>query len=149
MTRPSEIKFREGSVPGTAYDGFKVGVALDELRFTITPEIVEEYIGAVQGDPKLYQVDGRKVAPPNVLGVYMTCLIYRTFPPIQGIVMYELKMKFHHPIWADEKTEIVAKGRVVDKFEKRGRYFINWEAEYRNGGGVLLATLNNTFNVPS
>lgn len=148
MTRPSEVKPREGSAPGTPYATYVVGTELPELRFTVTPAIVEEYMAAVQADPSVYRIDDRKVAPPNVLCVFMTALIYRKYPPIQGIVMYEIDMESHNPIWADEETDVVATGRVTGKSEKRGRYFIHWEAEYRRGDGTLLARLRNTFNVP-
>jgi len=148
MTRPSDIKPREDSVPGTPFAGFKVGAKLDELRFTITPEIVEEYFASVEADPKLYQIDGRQAAPPNVLLPYMTCALYRNYPPIQGIVMAEVDMRFHHPIWANESTEIVVNGEIVDKFEKKGRRYVRWKANYKRADGQPIAELVNQFNVP-
>lgn len=148
MTRPSEIKPREDSTPGTPYAKFTVGRDLGETRFTITPGIVEEYFRAVDADKALYWIDGRQAAAPNVLFPYMTCALYRTYPPIQGIVMGEVEIEFHHPIWADEDTEVVATGRVVDKFEKKGRRYVRWEEEFRRGDGQLLAKLANTFHVP-
>ncbi len=148
MTRPSEIKPREDSTPGTPYARFDIGAELGETRFTITPAICEEYFDAVDADRALYRVDGRQAAAPNVLFPYMTCAIYRKYPPIQGIVMAEVDMEFHHPIWADEPTEVVATGRVLDKFEKRGRRYVRWEEEFRRADGQLLAKLVNAFHVP-
>jgi hypothetical protein len=138
MTRPSEIKPREDSTPGTPYAQFAEGRELGETRFTITPDIVEEYFRAVDADPALYVADGRQAAAPGVLFPYMTCALYRTYPPIQGIVMGEVEIEFHHPIWADESTEVVAKGR---------RY-VQWTEDFHRADGQLLARLNNTFHVP-
>jgi hypothetical protein len=148
MTRPSDIKPREDSVPGTPFSGFKVGAKLDELRFTITPAIVEEYFASVEADPQLYRIDGRQAAPPNVLLPYMTCALYRNYPPIQGIVMAEVEMRFHHPIWANEDTEIVVNGEIIDKFEKKGRRYVRWKANYKRADGQPIAELVNQFNVP-
>ncbi|HYD57666.1 MAG TPA: hypothetical protein VEB41_12220 [Burkholderiales bacterium] len=148
MTRPSEIKPREDSTPGTPYAGFAIGRDLGETRFTITPEIAEEYFRAVDADRALYRIDGRQAAAPNVLFPYMTCALYRTYPPIQGIVMGEVEIEFHHPIWADEDTEVVATGRILDKFERKGRRYVRWEEEFRRADGQLLAKLVNTFHVP-
>lgn len=148
MTRPSEIKPREGSTKGTLYDDFQEGAQLGPVGFEITPAIVEEYFDAVSADRALYHVDGRQAAPPNVLLPYMTVPIYMTYPPNQGIVMAELEMMWHAPIWADETTSIVATGRVLRKFEKRGRRYINWEATFARADGQPIATLVNTFNVP-
>jgi hypothetical protein len=121
MTRPSEIKPREGSVPGTPYDDSRQGAELDPVEFTITPALVDEYMAAASADPELYRVDGRQASPPNVLLTYMTAIIYRKYPPIQGIVMAELDVSWHGPIWVDESTEIKESGKVIDKFIKRGR----------------------------
>jgi hypothetical protein len=148
MTRPSEIKPREDSVPGTPYAQFAVGRDLGETRFTITPEIVEEYFRAVDADKALYLIDGRQAAAPNVVFPYMTCALYRTYPPIQGIVQGEVEVEFHHPIWADQDTVVVARGEVLDKFERKGRRFVRWQETFHRADGVLLARLTNTFHVP-
>ncbi|MGE4336550.1 MAG: hypothetical protein AB7E55_11320 [Pigmentiphaga sp.] len=148
MTRPSDIKPREGSSPGTTYAQFEEGKQLGPVEFTITPEIVDEYFDAVGADRDLYKIDGRQAAPPNVILPYMTVPIYQTYPPIQGIVMAELDLSIHHPIWADEYTSMRATGRVLKKFEKRGRRYVQWEAEFSSGDGVRIASFINTFHVP-
>jgi hypothetical protein len=146
VTRPSDIKPREGDQPGTPYAGFEVGAALPEMAFDITPDIVAEYARAVDADP--LSIDGRPAAPATVLMPYMAAIVYRRYPPIQGIIMISVDLKLHHPVWADETTKVRAHGRILEKFEKRGRYYIRWEAEYRRADGPLLATLVNTFSVP-
>ncbi|MGE0658926.1 MAG: hypothetical protein AB7F36_02690 [Reyranellaceae bacterium] len=149
MTRPDQLKPREDSVPGTPYDGFEVGAALPELRFAITPAIVEEYFASVEADRSLYRLDGRQAAPPNVLFPYMTVPLYRKYPPIQGIVMAEVEFHWHNPIWADETADMVATGKVTEKFEKRGRRYVRWQADWKRADGTLMATMVNTFHVPS
>ena len=148
MTRPSEIKPREDSTPGTPFAAFTVGKDLGATRFAITPEIAEEYFLAVDSDKALYVIDGRQAAAPNVLFPYMTCALYLTYPPIQGIVMGEVEIEFHHPIWADETTQVVARGQILDKYERKGRRYVRWQEEFRRADGQLLAKLLNTFHVP-
>jgi hypothetical protein len=149
MTRPDQIKPKEDSVPGTPWTGFAVGSELEPLEFTITPAIVDEYIASVEADRALYQLDGRQAAPPNVLFPYMTAALYRKYPPIQGIIMAEVDFHWRSPIWADEDTHIVVTGRVLERFEKRGRRYVRWGAEYTRRDGQVVATMTNTFNVPA
>ena len=78
----------------------------------------------------------------------MTVPIYQTYPPNQGIVMAELNMQWSAPLWADESTTIVATGKVLRKFEKRGRHFVQWEAIFCRTDGSELARLTNTFHIP-
>ena len=58
MTRPGEIRVREGEMPGTPAAGFEVGAALPELRFTITPDVIADYIAAVDAHPSLLTHNG-------------------------------------------------------------------------------------------
>jgi hypothetical protein len=148
MTRPSEVKVREGATPGTRYDAFEVGATLPEVSFTITPEIIDEYITAVEGREALYVVGGRKAAPPDVLCVYMTSALYRKYPPIQGIIMCEVAFGYRHPIWRDESTEVRLSGEITGKFVKKERKFLQWKGRYRRADGTLLAKVENTFSVP-
>ena len=148
MTRPAEVKVREGSTPGTRFADFEVGAKMPEVSFTITPDIVEEYILAVEGDEKLYVVDGRRAAPPDILCVYMTSTLYQKYPPIQGIIMCEVAFGYHHPIWRDENTEVRLSGEVTGKFVKKARKFVQWNGRYKRADGTLLAEVENTFSVP-
>ena len=148
MTRPSDIKPREGSRPGTAYAAFAEGARLDLVNFDITPAIVEEYFKAVDADPALYKVDGRQAAPPNIFLPYMTCVLYNKYPPIQGIVMGEVDFSWHQPVWADETTPVRASGKILRKFEKKGRRYIQWEGRFDRPDGTQIASLVNTFHVP-
>jgi hypothetical protein len=148
MTRPSEIKPREGSVAGTTFEQFEEGKALGPVRFDITPDICQEYFDSVQADRALYVIDGRQAAAPNVLLPYMTVPVYQTYPPNQGIVMAEVDMRWSAPVWADETTRVVATGRVLRKFEKRGRRYVQWEASFSREGGAEFARLTNTFHIP-
>lgn len=135
-------------MPGTAYDQFEEGKALGPVSFDITPAICEEYFNAAQADRALYQLDGRQAAPPNVVLPYMTVPVYQTYPPIQGIVMAEIDMQWSRPIWADETTRVTATGKILKKFEKRGRRYIQWEGTFAGNDGLPLVTLLNTFHVP-
>ena len=144
MTRPSEIKPREGEKPGALYVEWDVGTMLPPLDFEITPDICEEYALAVGGDPNGYPVDGRPAALPSVLAVYLLAVLYRKYHPQQGGVLIDQNFIFHHPIFADETTQLHAEGKVVEKFEKRGRRMIRWSAEFSTVAGQRIATATNT-----
>lgn len=149
MTRPSDVKPREGHQPGTPAEAFKVGERLPEMRFTVTPEIVEEYIAAIDSDRELYRIGQRRAAPPNMLAVYLLAILYRRYPPIQGIILTQQRWRWHRPIWADEATSIVADGEVLDREVRRGKYFLRWEGRFRRADdGTAVASAVNTMYVP-
>lgn len=148
MTRPSEIKPREGEQPAALYNDWEVGAEFGKLQFTITPEIVQEYQAVTATDTQNFVIDGRQAAPPNVVLVYMMAVMYRKYPPQQGGIMIGNTIEFHSPIWADEITEVVGSGRLTDKFEKKGRKYICYDVEFKRPNGTLIAVVNHTSAFP-
>lgn len=149
MTRPSEIKPREGDLPGSRFVDFEIGAELPETRFTITPDIIAEYAKAVESDPEGIEVDGRRAALPSVLFVYLMSVFYRRYPPAQGGIMAGNVLRSYHPIWIDEETEVVGTGRVEEKFTKKGRNYIRYSAVFhRADTGEKIAEAINTSTFP-
>jgi hypothetical protein len=148
MTRPGDIKPREGAQPAALYKDWVVGAEFPALPFTITPGIVREYMSVVDADPANYLIDGRQAAPPNVVFVYMMAVMYRLYPPQQGGIMLGNTVQFHNPIWADEDTEVVGTGRVTDKLEKKGRKHIHYDVEFRRPDGTLLVSVSHVSAFP-
>jgi hypothetical protein len=148
MTRASEIRVKEGATAGTRAAEYEPGAELGELRFTITPAVVREYMTVVDADPSLYAREGRPVAPPHILCPYLMPIMYQRYPPIQGIVQADVSWSWQHPIYADEDTEVIVRGRVTERYERGGRWFVRWTAEYRRADGIPLAMATNRIHVP-
>lgn len=149
MTRPSDIKPREGEVRGTRFEEYIVHDPLPELRFTVTTDVVREYADAVEGEATGYEFDGVRVALPSVLAPYLMAVLYRRYPPAQGGIMAANVFRFHHPIRADVDTEVIAAGRIEDTFEKRGRKYVRYSATFHTADGVLIAEAVNTSTFPA
>jgi hypothetical protein len=149
VTHPTEVKPREGEQRGTFPDEFELNATLPELRFTVTPDIVSEYLTAIDATPEVYTIDGRQAAPPNVLAVYLLAVLYRRFPPVQGIILAKQSWRFHQPIWANEVTEMIADGVVESVEQRRGKHFVRWSARFMRSDGSLVATADNEFYVPT
>src|SRR5690606_18066803 len=113
-----------------------------------TPEINTEYLEAIDEQEKTYSLNGRKVCAPNVLSVYLLAVLYRRYPPIQGIVVYDQLWKWRSPIFADETTDLIASGKVTEKFEKRGRKWLRFSAQFRKTDGTIVAEANHTLHLP-
>jgi hypothetical protein len=149
MTRPTDIKPREGEVRGTRFEEYVIHDPLPELRFTITPDVVREYAVAVEGEASGYERNGGKVALPSVLAPYLMAVLYRKYPPAQGGIMASNVFRFYSPISAEIDTEIVADGRIEETFEKKGRKYVRYSANFRTPDGDLVAQAVNTSTFPS
>jgi len=146
MTRPVEIKPRDAGRPGSEYENWAVGVPFAELTFEITPDICDEYAVAITGRPDGYVIGGKRAAIPSIFGLYLNAVLHRTYYPNHG-VMVDTRFRFHRPVWADETTWVRATGHIKDKFEKRGRKYMKWSAEFigRDGNAILSADTTVAF----
>src|SRR3569833_293674 len=124
------------------------GPELPPLPFTVTRDIVKEYMSVVDADPKNYVIDGRQAAPPNTLFVYMMAVMYRLYPQRQGGIMLGNTVEFHSPIWADEDTEVIGSGRVTDKCEKKGRKIICYDVDFKRPVVTMIMSVNHLSAFP-
>lgn len=149
MTRPGSLRLSDDEQTGARFADYAPGVRTGETRFDLEPGFITEYMGAAALDASLYQVRGRAAAPPQILTLYLMGTLQRRYAPLPGIVMAGLTMELHAPIWRDERTRIVSEGEILSKEERGARRFVTWRAEYRREQGEPLATLTNTFLIPS
>ena len=149
MTRPRDIRLREGDQPGATFEDFEIGRKFPPLRFTIDREVVDQYLRICHGDRDYYLGNnelGEPIAPPTTLAVYQLPVLYQVYPPEQGIVLTHQKFQFHAPIRPERP--IIAEGEITDKYERRGKQYIAWRATYRAEDGTLLAETQNSFMLP-
>lgn len=60
------------------------------------------------------------------------------------------KFRYYGPIPADEETTVTASGKVIEKFEKRGRRYIRYSARFEQAeAGVLIAEAENVSTFPN
>lgn len=151
MTHPTAIRPQEGARPGTPFAAFRVGAALQPMPFTLDAEVVEEYTRLLGGDLAWYE------APPGEAGalavatapaLFLLALLYRTFPPVQGLVLTHQAFDFAQP-WAPG-MRITATGAISDTAERRGRQFVSWQGSFtEDATGRLLTRTHNTFVLPA
>lgn len=152
MTKPSAIRPREGEQPGTPFARFHAGDELAPMSFTLDPDVLDEYTRLLGGDLDWYHKPPADasglLAPATSPALFLLALLYRTFPPVQGLVLTHQTFEFLHP-WAPGMT-ITASGAIVETSERRGRPYVTWAAQFHDDAtGHVLTHAGNTFTVPA
>jgi hypothetical protein len=130
---------RDASGPRTTYDDIEVGADLGTLVWSVEYSNVE---GLAENDLDFHEwyVESSPWGPPVVTPM-------ATYPPVRVLftkkfnvrgVFYEYESEFHRPIHYGQK--VIITGRVVDKWIKRDREYVKYEAEGRAEDGTLLFT---------
>lgn len=151
MTQPSAIRPREGEQPGTPFERFHAGAPLVPMPFTLDAETVEEYVALLGADAAWYRAPAPghgPLAPVTAPALFLLTLLYRTFPPVQGLVLTHQAFDSLAP-WAPG-LRITGRGRIVQPEERRGRQYVSWEATFTDdASGTLLTRARNTFLLPT
>lgn len=114
----------------------RIGDVVGEVAITITEAMVDAYAAAVGDDSPLFMeknASGRRIAHPELLPKFaMDSLWLPTFERMPNI-----RAKQAYTYLEPVKTGLTyrATGCVADKYEKRGRLFVVFEAVFRDESG--------------
>jgi hypothetical protein len=129
--------------PVLAFDAVAVGMPLGPVDFVCDDEAI--LAAALSGHPDLQQLEQDTVDPALLAGNHLH-LIFNQFRIDTAIhAATEVNVKVAAP-----RSEVVhVRGRVAEKVERRGRYFIVVESETVGRDGVVISMERNTLVVPA
>ena len=139
----------EKQVREWVYDDIVKGMHLPDITYTITSEILERYLDGIDDLNPLYLDEeyarkspfGGRIVPPISMAIYTTVSnlikpLGMVVPP--GLVQAYQRYEFTGIVRPDEKLMI--KSVVEDKYEKKGRKFIQLKSEVFNEKGEKVGT---------
>ena len=128
---------RDGRGRRTTFEEFEVGASLGEFRWSIQPSNAAGLIDNDQDAHPWYVGDspfGRPVVPPMATYPPVRILFTRNYN-VRGL-FYHFESEFLEPIPYGE--DIIVTGHISDKWIKRDREYVAYEAEGRLESGLLL-----------
>lgn len=114
-------------------------------EYKMTPEVVEQYMRASGDRNPWYTGDspfGGPIAPPVLLPRLHSAMLSLKFTG-KGRVHVATEAEFFAP--ARVGKTVTARGRIVDKYTKRGREYFVLESEDVDEDGVLLCRDRRTY----
>lgn len=131
------------------YDDIVKGMHLPDITYTITSEILERYLDGIDDLNPLYLDEeyarrshfGGRIVPPISMAIYTTVSnlikpLGMVVPP--GLVQAYQRYEFTGIVRPDEK--LLIKSVVEDKYEKKGKKFIQLKSEVFNEKGEKVGT---------
>lgn len=134
---------RDGRGPRVTYEDLEVGADLGTLEWSVTAESVAGLRANDQDDHEWYVGDspfGGPVVPPMATYPPVRILFSRRYN-LRGL-FYRFESHFHRPIRFGQVVTIT--GIVAEKYVKRDREYVTYEAEGRDPDGQLLFTTRRT-----
>ena len=131
------------------YDDIVKGMKLPDINYTITSEILEKYLDGIDDLNPLYLDEdyatkspfGGRIVPPISMAIYTTVSnlikpLGLVIPP--GLVQAYQRYEFTGLVRPDER--LLIKSIVEDKYEKKGRKFVQLKSEVFNEKGEKVGT---------
>lgn len=142
----SEIKARvleDGSGRRATFDEITVGQSLGEMEWEVTNDMIDLQCRLDEDFDRLFclpSADGARVAPPQITYRPPRWLFSRAYNVRGLFVRWEMEM------FALIKTnsKIKVSGSVSEKFIKKDREFVVYQAEGRDADGQLLFRTKRT-----
>jgi acyl dehydratase len=123
-----------------SYDAVTVGEEFKSDDFLIKPEDIDTYAYAVDDHNSWYIEDspfGGKIAHPTLLG--NQALLMRHYRYLVNAGLHaKMQFEFLEPLRAG--TRVRSHGKVIDKYERRGRHYMvnQFETQDEDTGTVLV-----------
>ncbi len=129
------------------WEELQVGLKLGPLEEAITDELVQRYLTSVGSISPVYltpREDGSRIAPMVVVECLTFLLLQVQFQirTRHGGLQSRMEAVYRKPPLLD--TVVRVEGRVVEKYEKRGKWYYVMEADAGDDRGRDLATIRHT-----
>ena len=121
------------------------GDEFEPYAYSMTPFVVREYAHGVEEAAEIFHggTEGSpQLAPPTLIHIDKIRLLKQNCPGGKGPharIHYQYSATHHAPVPVNER--LVASGRVTDRYEKRGRDYLEITIELRRerDGGLLIS----------
>lgn len=131
-------------------DGIDPGIDLGSREIVLTPDWIEKYMGSIDDRNPWYTDDspyGGPIAPAAVFNYEMELFKGWHPPGVIGTVLNTgQKWEFRRPMCPGQR--VLLKGRVAERYERRGREYIAMEATAHDEEGNLLCRTVTTHAWP-
>ncbi len=124
------------------WDEVKVGAETGRVDLLVTDAMIEEYLEAMELDLRWFAAPSppyaARIAPPDMVPKLSMNALFQEFlhREIGPNIRAKQAFSFYAPIPVG--TRVHAVGRLVEKYERRGRRFVTFEALFTDDSGKKL-----------
>jgi hypothetical protein len=117
------------------------GAATGSIRFSVSDRDVDDFLASMDADLPVFgpqQGDEPRLVPPELVAKLGMMAVIQDWclREIGPNIRAKQAFRFLAPVYVG--MEVTGDGRLVETYEKRGRRFVTFEAEYRDSDGRLL-----------
>jgi acyl dehydratase len=142
------ITHRGGAMPDLSYESIEMNREHGPWEYPWR-DLIERYLGAIENGYSWHREKspwGPPVAPPTILGNATLRFIDSIAPVPPGTLHARIELELGNALRNDR--ELVGYGKFIDKYERRGRRWFRFSAQFRDGSGLLVGHSTATLAFP-
>ena len=125
----------------SGFEAIPIGLEMGPLEMTLDEETVNERVDLVQWEDREL-VDKLDITPPGISISQHARMKFAALPDMSVSIWAKSEHEFLKPIKLGSK--IFIRGKVIDKYVKRGRNYVVSEYETVDGAGKVLLRSRET-----
>jgi len=125
----------------SSFDAIPIGLELGPLEIVLDKAFIQDRIGIVQWEESAL-LDQRKIVPPGITISQHAAMKFNAVPELRASIWAKSQHEFIKPMVTGSKITI--RGRIVEKYVKRGRNYIVAEYETVDESGTVLMKSRET-----
>ena len=124
------------------WDELQIGIETGRVELTVTGRMIDEYLDSMDSDHPWFTGGenpfGARTAPPDLVPKLAMTALFQEFihREIGPNIRAKQAFKFFAPVHPGMKVQAV--GRLVEKYERRGKHFVTLEALFTDDKGTPL-----------
>jgi hypothetical protein len=125
------------------WEDIKIGVESGSIDMIVTDEMIDEYSESMECDYQAFLRDAEstdRIVPPDMVPKLAMRPLFTNYlnQHIGKGVRAKQAFKFHHPVQVGMRVRAV--GYLVDKYERRDKRFVSFEALFESDVATPLLT---------
>ncbi len=125
----------------SGFEAFTIGKELVPFEMTLDEDTVNERVGLVQWEAGEV-IEKFHMAPPGISIVHHARMKFMTFPELRASIWAKSEHEFIKPMKIGSK--IFIRGKIVETYVKRARYYVVTEYETVDEAGEVLLRSRET-----
>ena len=125
----------------SGFEAFMVGKEMVPFEMTLDEDTVNERVGLVQWEAGEV-MEKFHMAPPGISIVHHARMKFMTFPELRASIWAKSEHEFINPMKIGSK--IFIRGKIVETYVKRARYYVVTEYETVDEAGEVLLRSRET-----
>ena len=122
-------------MPGLRYREVEIGDPIGPAEYEVTGEVADDYHESIDVSHPRFTSEDSRLVEPTILGRFASETVSCRYPG-EGRIYAQGEFEFSSPVRVGQT--VIAEGEISDKYQERGRKYVEFDVKLRTDDGTRL-----------